>query len=385
MNTPSVFKRTYLIFSFAFMIYQGFIITFLNTLGFSESEIGFILSINLIGAVIGQFVNGYVADKWLSLRQVMLIQIALSIVGMSILFFSTDYIAFAIVAVIIGFSLYSLYSVIDSWVLFESKETSEQYPLILMFSSIGKSISSLLMGKVLELFGYDYMPIFYVISAFIFLYTVYKMQNSTKDAHEDREPVTGKDVLKMLNIKFIANVLLVSFLVFGMYSIFVNSNILIKTYGGTVFHVGVYFTIAGISELFYYYIINKYMSKMHPYVFMLMSIILILVNILIILFTESYVVLLLSGFIYSGIFANFIMGSKRIFVLIVDEKVKNMGQSVSAALYFSLAGAITTSVTGVVSENIGIIPMFRYILGIEILILFILTFINLRQQVTKSI
>lgn len=386
MNTPRVFKRTYLIFSFAFMIYQGFIITFLNTLGYSESQIGFILSINLIGAVIGQFVNGYVADKWLSLKSLMLLQACLSIVAMSILFFSTDYIAFVVVAVLIGFSLYSLYSIMDSWILFESEETSRQYPVILMYSSIGKSISSLLMGKVLEQFGYDYMPIFYVLSALIFLYAIYKMKNSSKHVEaKEKAPVTGKDVLKMFNIKFIANILLVSFIVFGMYSIFVNTNILIKSYGGTVFHVGVYFTVAGLSEIFYYSFINKFMNNLHPYIFLLVSIILIVANVLIILFTDSYIVLIFSGFIYSGIFANFIMGAKKLFVIIVDNKIKNLGQSVSSALYFSLAGALTTSITGVVTESIGIVPWFKYVLGIELVILFILTFINVRQRLNKSI
>lgn len=382
MNSTFTFKRTYLIFSFTFMIYQGFIITFLNSLGYSESQIGFILSANMIAAVIGQFTNGYVSDKLLTLRQVMLIQVCVSIIAMSILFFSTAYIAFVFVAILMGFSIFSSFSTMDSWALFESEETNGQYAKILMFASIGKSLSTLLFGKLLEVLGYSYMPIFYVISASILLFNLFKMHN-TKNHSE--ETLKLHDLKKLLNIKFFANVLLVSFIVFGMYTLFVNSNILIKTYGGTVFHVGIYLAVAGISELLYFSFINKYMNKMHPYVYLLVASILVLINVLVILFADHYIYIIASGFIYSGIFANFLMGAKKLFVLIVDDKVKNLGQSISSALYFSLAGAITTTVTGLIAENIGILSMFKYVLGIEVFVLVILIFLNLKLKLIKII
>ena len=66
MNSVRTFKRTYLMFSFTFMIYQGFIIALLYSLGYSESKIGLLLSINMIAAVAGQFLNGYLTDKYFS-------------------------------------------------------------------------------------------------------------------------------------------------------------------------------------------------------------------------------------------------------------------------------------------------------------------------------
>ena len=380
MNTVRTFKRTYLIFSFTFMIYQGFIIALLNGLGFSESKIGLLLSVNMISAVLGQFLNGYLSDKYLSPRQVMLLQILLSVIGISLLFFSTSYILFIIVAMIMGFSIQAIYSTMDSWVLFESEETHDNYANILIFSSIGKAISTIIVGKLFELFGYSYMPVFYIIAAAILLFDVYKMNNSMskKDKKLDFSDLKG-----LLSAKFFLNVLLVSFITFGMYTVFVNSNILIQNYGGTVFHVGIYISLAGISELVYFSIINKYMNKMHPYVYLLIACSLILVNILIILFTNHYIYIILSGLIYSGIFANFLMGAKKLFVTICDENVKNLGQSVSSALYFSLAGAITTSVTGLVAENIGIQPMFKYVLIVVIMILIILIFLNKKLKLIK--
>jgi len=77
------------------------------------------------------------------------------------------------------------------------------------------------------------------------------------------------------------------------------------------------------------------------------------------------------------------MGAKKLFVIICDENVKNLGQSVSSALYFSLAGAITTSVTGLVAENIGIQPMFRYVLVVVIVTLLILVFLNRQLKLEK--
>ncbi len=380
MNTVRTFKRAYLIFSFTFMIYQGFIIALLNGLGFSESKIGFLLSVNMIAAVLGQFLNGYLSDKYLSPRQVMLLQIFLSMFGISLLFFSNSYLLFVIVAMIMGFSIQSIYSTIDSWVLFESKETHDNYASILIFSSIGKSISTILIGKLFELLGYNYMPVFYIISAAILLFDIYKMNNLTKK--EDKK-LDFSDLKGLLSVKFFLNVLLVSSIVFGMYTVFVNSNILIQNYGGTVFHVGLFIAVAGVSEIVYFSIVNKYMGKVHPYGYLLIATLLLFVDILIILFTDNYVVIIFSGLIYSGIFVNFLMGAKKLFVVICDENVKNLGQSVSSALYFSLAGAITTSVTGLIAESIGIQPMFKFVLIEVLLVLIVLIFLNKKLKLIK--
>ncbi len=380
MNTINTFKRAYLVFTFTFMIYQGFIIALLNSQGVSESKIGLILSVNMISAVLGQFLNGYLSDKFLSPRQVMLIQIFLSMLGISLLFFSTSYVVFIIIAMIMGFSIQSIYSTIDSWVLFESKETHDNYASILIFSSLGKSISTIFVGKLFEILGYSYMPLFYVISASILLIDIYKMGNS--ESREDKK-LDFSDLKGLLSVKFFLNILLVSFIVFGMYTVFVNSNILIQNYGGTVFHIGIFIALAGVSEMIYYSIINKYMNKVHPYGYLLIATLLLLVDIFIILFTNDYIYIILSGLIYSGIFVNFLMGAKKLFVIICDENVKNLGQSISSALYFSLAAAITTSVTGILAENIGIKPMFRYVL-IEVgIVLIVLFFLNKKLRLIK--
>jgi len=265
------------------MIYQGFIIALLYSLGYSESKIGLLLSINMIAAVAGQFLNGYLTDKYFSPRQVMLFQICLSVVGMSILFFSPNYILLIVVAMIMGFSIQAIYSTMDSWVLFDSKDTHDQYGTIFMFSSIGKSISTIVVGKAFDILGYSYMPVFYIISACILLYNIYKMHNSM--SKEDKT-LDFSDLKGLFSFKFFSNVLLVSFLVFGMYTVFVNSNILIQNYGGTVFHVGIFIALSGISEVAYFWIINKYMNKMHPYVYLLVACLLILIDILIILITN---------------------------------------------------------------------------------------------------
>jgi len=125
------------------------------------------------------------------------------------------------------------------------------------------------------------------------------------------------------------------------------------------------------------------MSKVHPYRYLLIASLLLLADIFIILFTNNYVFIIFSGLIYSGIFVNFLMGAKRLFVTICDENVKNLGQSVSSALYFSLAGAITTSVTGLVAENIGIQPMFKYVLIEVIIVLIVLIFLNKKLKLIK--
>ena len=87
---------------------------------------------------------------------------------------------YVLVSIFMGFTIQALYSTMDSWILFESKKSNSQYSNILLFSSLGKSISTLIVGKIFSMMGYDLMPVFYIISALILGHLVYKMQDSIR-------------------------------------------------------------------------------------------------------------------------------------------------------------------------------------------------------------
>lgn len=56
------FQYIYFVFYFTIAIFSGFTIPYLNSLDFSNTEVGFMMSLLYLSGVIGQSLTGYICD-----------------------------------------------------------------------------------------------------------------------------------------------------------------------------------------------------------------------------------------------------------------------------------------------------------------------------------
>lgn len=178
----------------AFCSMMGYASVFLLNKGFSNGEIGIVLSLSSVAAVVAQPMLASFIDKNQKIALKTIISIAVTIViGSSIvLYFMKDPSIILLALVILIFTIFStLQPLMNSLAFsFEKRGYEINFGLARGIGSVAYAVTSMILGFVLEKNNPDVLPLFYVafsVGVLLFVYTFSLPKSATVIVEEKQE------------------------------------------------------------------------------------------------------------------------------------------------------------------------------------------------------
>lgn len=150
------------------VIYSTFMPVYLNDAGFSKSNIGILLALGPLVAIIGQPIWGVAADRWEAKNTVLKILLLGSAVSILIYPVSRNFLFLLLITILFNFFQTSVTSMNDAITLEYLETKKYKFGPVRMFGNFGYSIMSVIAGIILK-WNINYMFfLYFMISMFAF-------------------------------------------------------------------------------------------------------------------------------------------------------------------------------------------------------------------------
>lgn len=289
----------------------GMYTMYIAKLGFSKEEISIAVTLNTISALIGQNFIGFFVDKFKCVKKILFVSISVGLlVALTLIFAKLNWQIYILIS-IWGFFLYGSVPLSETWCIEKLKESNEQrnFGRIRGFGSLGYGLSGVLIGLLLQTFGWK-IYYFYIFLAVCFtLIALSLMSEDNSNSVEEhvinlktkidisykdavREIIKIKPLMSMITIIFLYN-----FVVRGIYSYL---GVLLADYGGGPLSLGLTYFFDATPELVTFFLAAKLLKKYQSKKLILFAFLLQILRLsLILVFNSAMAVILLgtlSGF-----------------------------------------------------------------------------------------
>ncbi len=355
-------------------------VPFLMSVGYNSVERGYILSFYAIIAVIGQFLSGYLSDRFHSVKRFFVVSIFVVIIFNFLTFFFEDknfMMHFLFMGNLIGF-IRIADNLLETWII----EVDGLYPSfgkIRALGSLGWAVTSLLSGYLIVYQGYDLlMWVSVVINIIVFAYAL-----TLKDANKKHSiDIRFSDIKKLfLNKNYVLLLLVYGaiYLVTNADSIAVTD--LLFSIGAHEAAVGKKWFVQAMMELPLFITGAFFFRRFKAHKLMMFGTLMLgLRFVLYAIFPKANAIIAISSL--QGLSFPFILLSQK--ELILNEtsaELRSSGQMVFVALTSGLSAIISPIIAGYLASYMSIQKLV-FSLGIFTLIPFLLLFLYQEERIT---
>ncbi len=268
--------------------YYIFLSQLLAYIGFNPEEIGILLMIYVLVALVSMPLMGYVADNIMQEKYLIIINLAVSIMT-SIVFYLMDKTFFnvAIVISVLSFSFKPIVNVVESYTFKRINQGDRiDYGVVRSMGSFGFAVASYWMGKIIDKYGYNSLFFMQVISAIVTIFIVALLfqkldvveKDSTYEIENDKVKNEKINVVKQSTFKqLITNRDYVALIIGGF---FINASVslhftymplLLKENGATAGEIGSVFSLMALVEIPFIAYITKIQKRFRPSILMVFA------------------------------------------------------------------------------------------------------------------
>jgi len=295
---------------------SGMYTMYIAGLGFSKEEISIAVTLNTVFSLVGQNCIGFLVDKFRCVKKILFMSISVGIiVAFGLVFAKLNWQIYILVSVW-GFFLYGTIPLSETWCIEKLKETNEQrnFGKVRGFGSIGYGFSGILIGLLLQTFGWRIYYFYIFISVCLTLITINLMSEKTSTHNEDhivKMDISYKDAIReIIKIKplmsMIAIIFMYTFVVRGIYSYL---GVLLNDFGGGPLSLGVTYFFDATPEVITFFLAAKLLRRFHSKNLILIAFLLQILRLsLILVFNSAIAVILLgslSGFAFGLLAASY--------------------------------------------------------------------------------
>lgn len=350
------FKTMYFFFYFNVAVFAGFVVSYLNSLDYSNAQVGFFMSLLYFSGVLGQSISGYICDLKNTIKKVHFFWMIFLATSIFFFFKASNPIHQGILISMIGFFQSSVMVLLDSWTLESNENLKKNFGPIRAFGSIGWGISTLTLGRIIDTFGWDIVGVLYIFLTSLFLIITYNTGDAKHEKHKkDKSNITvsnlkvlmkNKSYVHLLTIFFI---LYMSFHVIGMFSV-----ILIEDFGGTRVHIGLFLLVAAFSEVPILLNAKRLMKRFSPSLLLVVSSSFFLIRTLLTAFSNSVFLIILLSTLQMLSFSILLFILKYLIDEVSPENLKTSSQTIAMAVSGGLSALVSLNLSGHLADIIGI-------------------------------
>jgi MFS family permease len=361
----------------------GMYTMYLTHLGFSKQEISTVVTLYTLSSLLGQIFIGYVVDKFGHIRRMMFSFVGVGLIVGGLITFSTTHWVIYLLLCVWGFSVAGTIPLSEAWIINTLSSYNEQrnFGKIRGFGSIGYGISGVLIGGLLQTFGWGLYPWYIMGSVIITLVIVFfmtmpkasKEKGRQDNLHKSKSNVSFKEgLVEIFKIKplfvMIGIVFMYFFAVKGVYSYL---GVLLSDFGGGPLSLGFTYFFDASPEIITFFLsarlLKRYKTKNLIFVGVMLQIVRFVV---IIIFKNALAVILmgtLSGFAFGLVATSY----KTYIYELAPEKYKTSCMSICETI-IGLSGIISAPVFGIMFTKLGTTTTMIVGLSIYILLMFAL-------------
>ena len=336
-------------FCSAFMLYKGM----------SNTHLGIVMALYMLSSFVGQLFWSGLCDKLRTNRNFFILnEVFVLVVYWLIWLFSDNFTMLYVFYPLLGFVLVPLSSNLDAWVLKCFAHRPEVYARSKGWSSGGFAIFMLVYGKLIDLWGYQIMPLFGTV--FIGITVVVALLQPDAPVSEDKKQkdVQLKDIGKLAkSFVFVFIVILWMCIGFAASPIYNMKIVVLNSVGGDVSHQGYDSFFTCFFQLPFFFLAGQ-LRKIPQHIRLLVgatgALAMAVVDLLARTPTAVIFGSLLWGVGYSIIFPTV----REIVEDTVDPAVKTTAHGICDAVNGSLAGIISLLYVGGLIDKAGTAPVF---------------------------
>lgn len=333
-------------------------IPYLSSIGYNAFERGVIVAVYQIVAIFIQFICGYFCDKYGWFRRLFGIVTAITAVATAALFTFTQkiFILQLLLMVMSGSFNQSLFTLADN-LLFAFNGGRENFSFIRSMGSIGWSVGSLIIAKILEIGGFGGVSVFVLLTGVLTLAVTYIFipapQIDTSNAKSSG--IKMSDCVKLIkNERYVLTVITL-FLVY-MTSVSVSYALIDKILllGGNTTHVAYRAAIHGIVEI-PFYIFGAKISKKFGYNNLL--------TFCAVTFTLQFITYIIAGSanllviltVWQAVTGtSYMLAARNLLYEYADDDIKSTGLMLGSSLHMGIGSVLMPVVGGFITENVGV-------------------------------
>ncbi|OGO78566.1 MAG: hypothetical protein A2Y23_13340 [Clostridiales bacterium GWB2_37_7] len=322
-----------------FASYFPFLAVYFKSRGLTYIQSGIVFSLISLISIIAQPIMGYIADKFLSKKQVILLNMLICSVLVYLYFFADDFYSIIIATSALVFFQSSIMSIIDAYCYDISDNVPEiNFGEMRLMGSVGFAVISMLLGSLIQLYGINIS--FFMYSALFISSALLLSRIGYKSTQNIVRP-TISDITEVLkNYKFILFVLsiLVLNIMLSAHSSYVAT--LIEATGGNVTILGIVWSLSAFSEIPAFFFGSRLLKKYGELNIYILSLVLYIVRMLLSAYSTNYVMVIAVQLMQSITFPLYLFAALQYLNVIVPDKIRASGITLLSSLGFGLGGLI---------------------------------------------
>jgi len=351
----------------------AFMVVFLKSTGYSESQIGIIMSAISIGSVLGQPFWGNVSDKRDSIRNVLVFSLLFSaFITLLIPFAAKYFIPVIVFCFLMSFTENSMPAIIDSWTLSQSaKKPWIDYGFTRGMGSLGFALTAIVFGFFLDKYGYNimfYSHFAFVIIAVVFCFVIEPKEKEAVPKSADNRGKTSISGIKFKDSAKFLWFLIAATLVFtGFRANATFFPILLSERGGNNSMLGIAFFIMAGSEFPVLFASKRLLRKFKDTTLITISMFFFCIRNLLHIVIVPVPLLIISQATQGLSFALFLPACVYYIRRISPLGLTSTYLTVATSCYFGMGGILGSYFGGIITENSGIFTMLKTSLVVTII------------------
>ncbi len=333
--------------------FVGFTSTYLLACGMSNSVLSIMLACFMGCSFIGSFFWGSVCDKVKTNKKVFIPEFIAANVIAFIIYYMADknmWIS-TVLYPVFGFLSAPLGSNLDTWMLRSFHKDAATYGRARAVGSAGYAITALIMGSLINMIGYQMIPIgFLFFAAFVLLISSMIKEVPFETVLAQNSTGSPKELLQVK--PYIFMLIVVFFTGLAISPINNLKTIILKSVGGDVSILGLD-SFLGVMVQAVFIFISGNLKKIPAYVrLFLMTITIFITMCLVSLAVSPWMVII--GTIFTNMSYGIMLPTQREIVeATVPATLKNTAHSLSDAMYGSFSGILALTYSGFVMDAFG--------------------------------
>ncbi len=348
--------------------FAPYLLPYLTSLGYSYSTISFMLLVYNLGIVASFPIIGYLNDNYISMKK--------SLIGLGIIcalstttFIFTNKSTLVIYVFLLMMSLCQkpLFAVLETYVtkmatIFDFID----FGLTRSFASLGFALTSLLMGFLIEQFGYSFMYVAQLIFFIVFLLSVTTLKNfpqetvSKDDVIENKVTFISASLALMKNNSYILIVIIASFMTIPLAGFNSYLPVYIKAVNGNSENLGIALFIMAISEIPIFVGYKKFNKRIDENYLLLLACFTNVLKLLLPTIFQSMIAIYISQAMQCIAFGLFVPSVYVAISKCVKTERLSYAMSIAITFYSSIIGTLSIFLSGIALDSISIFTLLKF-------------------------
>lgn len=319
--------------------YFPFLAVYFKSRGLTYIESGMAFSLSSLVSIVAQPFWGYITDRYLNKRLVILINMIVCSVIIYLYIFANSFVPVMIGVFLLIFFQSSIMSISDAF-CYEISDKMPQinYGQIRLVGSIGFAVLSLVLGVLVQQFGININ--FYIYSALFILAAIFLSDIHIAGESNIKRPAAS-DILQVLKdykfILFVASVMILN-ITLGAHSSYIVS--LIEATGGNVANLGIVWFAQAIAELPVFYLGTRLLKKFNVLNLYIAAVILYILRMFLSSISPSHYMVIGIQLMQGITYPLYLVAAMEYVNIIVPDKIRASGITLLSSLGFGLGALI---------------------------------------------